>query len=86
MLHSTCLSKYLERQNNCPCCQSEWVELERTATEHANGLNNFVENHMETMEATEEVPEDVFEDYSQLTEEYANTIPDCSQNNKKASK
>lgn len=38
-------------------------------------------NDAEEMEVTEEVPEDVFEDYTQLTEEYSNTNHIYSQAN-----
>lgn len=81
-MHSICLSKYLERQNYCPCCQSEWVEV---AGSNLEGYNrSHEEDDLEPMEVTE-----VFEDdsnvetnnsdfrKSQLSSATSNNIGEC---------
>lgn len=66
-MHSICLAKYLDRQNECPCCHSEWVETERSIFERNNIVfNDFDGNDLEHMDVIEETPENIFEDDSNV--------------------
>lgn len=67
--------RYFERQNNCPCCQAVWVDRDDIQQNHCNNTDD----EDESMEVTEEVPEHIFEDYTQLTQEYSNSSQEYSE-------
>lgn len=62
----------------------EWIDIPRILTRTDNAiLNQFEdENYDENMEVEEEVPDNIFEDYTQLTEEYSNVPDDELQHSK----
>ncbi|KAJ8961963.1 hypothetical protein NQ317_004273 [Molorchus minor] len=51
LLHSYCLSKYLQNQVNCPCCKNVWELSDENVADYA--LAN-VEGNMEETELTED--------------------------------